>query len=325
MAEMVRWGILGAAKIAREWLCPAIHMSTRGVVAAVASRDPARAAEMAAPYGGRAIGDYEALLRDPGIDAIYVPLPNGDHVEWTARCLEAGKPVLCEKPIALAAGEIDRLIALRDRTGLLAAEAFMVAHHPQWHRVRELLAEGAIGRLRHVQGAFSFFNDDPVNIRNQAALGGGALRDIGVYPSVTTRLVTGAEPEQVAAAIDWDAGIDATARVRAAFPDFHLDFYVSMRMAPRQEMAFHGDRGWIRVEAPFNAASYADDALELRDAGGRITRERFPRADQYRAQIDAFNAALLDGAAFPVTLEFSRGNQRMIDMIYAAAGGPERA
>jgi predicted dehydrogenase len=171
-----------------------------------------------------------------------------------------------------------------------------------------------------VQGAFSFFNDDPANIRNQAALGGGALRDIGVYPTVTTRFATGAEPERVTAEIDWEAGIDATARVQAAFPEFDLDFYVSMRMAPRQEMTFHGDAGWLRVEAPFNAASYADDALELRTADGRIVRERFPRADQYRAQIDAFNASILDGVAFPCTLEFSRGNQRMIDMIYAAAG-----
>jgi predicted dehydrogenase len=322
MAEMVRWGILGAAKIAREWLCPAMHMSDRGVVAAVASRDlgTGGAAAMAAPYGARTVAGYEALLADPEVDAIYIPLPNGDHVEWTAKCLEAGKHVLCEKPIALAAGEIDRLIALRDSTGLVAAEAFMVTHHPQWHRARALLEEGAIGRLRHVQGAFSFFNDDPANIRNQAALGGGALRDIGVYPTVTPRFATGAEPERVTAEIDWDAGIDATARVQAAFPEFDLDFYVSMRMAPRQEMTIHGDAGWLRVEAPFNAASYADDALELRTADGRIVRERFPRADQYRAQIDAFNASILDGVAFPCTLEFSRGNQRMIDMIYAAAG-----
>jgi predicted dehydrogenase len=325
MTGTVRWGILGAAKIAREWLCPAMHMSTRGVVAAVASRDPARAAEMAAPYGARTIDGYEALLADPQVDAIYVPLPNGDHVEWTARCLEAGKHVLCEKPIALEAAEIDRLIGLRDRTGLVAAEAFMVTHHPQWLRARALLADGAIGRLRHVQGAFSFFNDDPGNIRNQAALGGGALRDIGVYPCVSTRFATGAEPEAVTAEIDWDMGIDATARVWAAFPGFDLDFYVSMRMAPRQEMTFHGDAGWLRVEAPFNAGAYADEALEMRDADGRITRERFPRADQYRAQIDAFNAAVLDGAPFPCTLEFSRGNQRMIDMIYAAAGRREGA
>ncbi len=316
----VRWGILSAGKIAKEWVAPAIHMSDRGSVALIASRTPGKAEALAAPYGAGVTNSYEELLADPAIDAIYIPLPNGDHVEWTAKCLEAGKHVLCEKPLALAAAQIDDLIALRDRTGLLAAEAFMVTHHPQWLRVKALLAEGAIGDLRHVQGAFTFFNDDPGNIRNMAGLGGGALRDIGVYPSVTTRFVTGAEPLHIAAEIDWDAGIDATARVRATFPDFHMDFYVSMRMAPRQLMTFHGTTGWLAVHAGFNAGSYGDEVIEMRHDDAETSLERFPRADQYRAQIDAFNASILDGAAFPCTLEFSRGNQRMIDMIYEAAG-----
>ncbi len=316
----VRWGILGAAKIARDWVAPAIHLSERGALAAVASRTPGKAEAMATPYAARTHATYEALLADPEIDAIYIPLPNGDHVEWTAKCLEAGKHVLCEKPLALKASEIDGLIALRDRTGLIAAEAFMVVHHPQWIRVRELLAEGAIGRLRHVQGAFTFFNDDPANIRNMPELGGGALRDIGVYPSVATRFVTGAEPVAITAEIEWDRGIDATARVQAAFPDFHMDFYVSMRMAPRQLMTFHGDAGWLAVHAGFNAGSYGDEVLELRRSESTTTLERFPRADQYLAQIHAFNATVLDGAAFACPLEFSRGNQAMIDMIYAAAG-----
>ena len=316
----VRWGILGAAKIAREWVAPAIHMSDRGVVAAVASLTPGKAEALAAPYGARAIGSYEALLADPEIDAIYIPLPNGAHVEWTAKCLEAGKHVLCEKPIALAASEIDPLIALRDRTGLVAAEAFMVTHHPQWLRTRELVRDGAIGRLRQVQGGFSFFNRDPANIRNDPGQGGGALRDIGVYPCIATRFVTGEEPLAVTRAeIDWDMGIDATARVMAAFPSFHLDFYVSMRMAPRQVMVFHGDEGFLTVRAPFNAMAYGDQMIELRDLDGRVVQERFGRADQYRAQADAFNASVLDGAAYPCPLEFSRGNQVMIDMIYAAA------
>jgi predicted dehydrogenase len=322
---MIRWGILGAAKIAREWLCPAIHMSERGVLAAIASRRTERAAAMAAPYGARVVDGYEALLADPEIDAIYIPLPNSDHVAWTLKCLEAGKHVLCEKPIALNAPEIDALIAARDRSGRFAAEAFMVTHHPQWHRVRQLIADGAIGRLRHVQCAFSFFNEDPENIRNQARLGGGALRDIAVYPCVTTRFVTGEEPTAVRAEIDWDLGIDATARVRADFPSFRLDFYVSMRMAARQFIAFHGTEGWLNVEAPYNAGYYADDAIELRREGGTIVRERFPLADQYRSEIDAFNATVLDGAPFDCPLEFSRGNQVMIDMVYAAAGDPPSA
>jgi predicted dehydrogenase len=320
MAERrVGWGILGAAKIAWEWLAPAIQASDRGAVVAVASRDPARGGALAASCDARLHTDYDALLADPAVDAVYVPLPNADHVAWTLRALDAGKHVLCEKPIALAADEIDALIARRDATGLVAAEAFMVVHHPQWRRLRALLGEGAIGRLRAVQGAFAFFNDDPANIRNQAALGGGALRDIGVYPCVTTRFATGAEPVAVTAEIDWEGGIDATARVMARFPGFTLDFLVSMRMAPVQRMTFFGESGWIAVEAPFNAGAYGDEVLEWRRADGLVTRERFPRADQYRAQIDAFNAAVLDGAAFACPLEFSRGNQAMIDRIYAAA------
>jgi predicted dehydrogenase len=322
--DQVRWGILGAAKIAREWVCPGIHTSDRGTVAAVASRTPGKAEALAAPYGARTHASYEALLDDPGIDAIYIPLPNGDHVEWTLKALDAGKHVLTEKPIALEAAEIDRLIAARDRAGKLAAEAFMVTHHPQWLRTRELVRGGAIGRLAQVQCGFTFMNRDPANIRNDARLGGGALRDIGVYPTVTTRFVTGAEPVAVTRAeIDWDMGIDATARVMAAFPDFHLDFYVSMRMAPRQVMVFHGEDAVLTVRAPFNAYAYADQEIELRAADGRITIERFGQAEQYRAQADAFHASVLDGAPYGCPLEFSRGNQRFIDMIYAAAGpGP---
>ncbi|WP_111429909.1 Gfo/Idh/MocA family protein [Rhodobacteraceae bacterium DSL-40] len=316
----IRWGILGAAKIAREFVCPALHKSSRGEVAAVASRDAARAAALAARYDARSFGSYDALLADPDIDAVYIPLHNAAHVEWTLKSLEAGKHVLCEKPIALRAEEIDSIIAARDRTGLFAAEGFMVTHHPQWRCVRELLAEGAIGRLRHVQGAFSFFNDDAENVRNQADLAGGALRDIGVYPCIVTRFVTGAEPESVTASVDWENGIDATARVAAVFPEFHMDFYISMRMAPRQLMTFHGETGWLSVHAPFNAEVYGPVIVELRSADGSTRRERFDRAEQYHLQADAVHAAILDGASYPCPLEFSRGNQRMIDMIYDAAG-----
>jgi predicted dehydrogenase len=316
----VRWGILGPAKIAREWVCPAIHKSRRGIVTAIASRDHARATALAKIYGARAVEGYAALLADPEIDAIYIALPNVTHVEWTKKCLEAGKHVLCEKPIALQASEIDDLIAAREASGRFAAEGFMVLHHPQWLRVRELIRAGAIGELLHVQGAFSFNNSDPANIRNLPDLGGGALRDIGVYPTIVTRFVTGEEPEAIRATIAWDKGIDATARVAADFPGFGLDFYVSMRMAPRQMMTFHGDKGWLTVRVPFNALIYGDTVIEQRDGAGRIILERFPLADQYCAQADAFHDTILDGAIHTCPLEFSRGNQRMIDMIYEAAG-----
>lgn len=315
----VRWGVLGAAKIAREFVLPAIHMSRGGAFTAIASRSSERADSLCGPYGDVTVhGRYEALLADADVDAVYIPLANGQHVEWTARTLGAGKAVLCEKPIALRAAEIDQLIALRDETRLLAAEAFMVVHHPQWHRVRALIASETIGRLRHIDGAFSFFNDDPTNIRNMAELGGGALRDIGVYPVVTARFATGREPEHVRAEIEWDRGIDSFARVWCDFGDLRLDFYVSMRLGQRQEMVFHGEEGWLRVATPFNAGLYGEDILELRDASGNYRIERFPWVDQYRLQIEAFNRSLLEGVDFPCTLEFSRGNQAVIDAIYAS-------
>jgi len=316
----VNWGILGAAKIAREWLCPAIHLSAKGRIGAVASRSMAKAQELAAPYGDvSCYGSYEALLADPRIDAIYIPLPNSDHVEWTLKCLKAGKHVLCEKPIAMKAAEIDQLIAVRDQTGLLAAEAFMVTHHPQWQRVRELVQSGKLGNLRHVDGAFTFFNDDMGNIRNQPAYGGGALPDIGVYPAVTTRFVTGEEPVAMRAQIEWENGVDTTARAQANFPGFTMDFYVSIRMALRQQMVFHGEKAVLTLNAPFNAGSYGQAEIDIRYPDGRHEIEVFQTADQYLNQFNAFHDTLLNGTGFPCPLEFSKGNQRMIDMVYDAA------
>ena len=318
--KSVRWGILGAARIAREWLCPAIHMSSRGHIEAIASRSQQKAQELSSGYGAiRIFDNYENMLADPDIDAIYIPLPNADHFDWTMKCLSAGKHVLCEKPIVLKAEEIDILIEQRDRTGLLAAEAFMVVHHPQWERVRELVQGGRIGQLQYVQGAFSFFNDDLQNIRNRSQDGGGALRDIGVYPAVVTRFVTGEEPDRIKSRIQWENDIDTSAQVWADFPTFSMDFYVSMRMALRQSMVFHGDKAILTVNAPFNAKLYGDDVIEIRDDDGKIQVERFALVDHYRVQIDRFNNFVLDGEEYPCSLEFSRGNQQMIDKIYASA------
>ena len=314
----LNWGVLGTAGIAKHWLCPALHASPRGRFAGIASRSLASAEAFAAPYQNvKAYGEYDALLADPSIDAIYIPLPNTDHVSWTLKCLAAGKHVLCEKPIAMQADEIDQLIAVRDRTGLLAAEAFMVTHHPQWHRVREWINAGKIGKLKHVQGAFSYYNDDPTNIRNQPEFGGGALPDIGVYPSVTTRFVTGEEPLRARSTIEWHNGVDTTARVQADFPGFGLDFYVSMRMGPQQEMVFHGETGFITVSAPFNPHSFGPAVIELRQANGERHTESFEPVSHYTLQFDAFHNTVLDGTPFACPLEFSKQNQAMIDMIYA--------
>jgi predicted dehydrogenase len=320
MKQAIHWGILGNAKIAREHLAPAIHQSKSGVLSALASRSPEAAAAWKEQYPGITVHDsYEALLGDPEIDAVYIPLPNHLHIPWTIKAIEAGKHVLCEKPIALKAEDIDQLIRMRDASGLVVAEAFMVVHHPQWHRVKEIIASGEIGALKMVQGAFSFNNGaETDNIRNREDTGGGALRDIGVYPSVTTRFVTGQEPRTIHSVIGWEKGIDTDARVHAQFPGFSLDFYCSMRLGLRQQMNFHGTDGFITVDSPFNAGLYDGETLRVRFSDRTERVERFAGERQYLLQIEAFNRSVLTGEDFPCSLEFSKGNQKMIDMIYSA-------
>lgn len=319
---MFRWGILSTAKIAREHLLPAIAASENGVVAAIASRDAARARQLADRWNApHAFGSYDELLAFPEVDGVYIPLPTAQHVEWTAKAIEAGKHVLVEKQLALKAEEITPLIALRDRHKVLVGEGFMVVHHPQWIKVRELIAQGAIGRLRHVQGAFSYFNVDPQNMRNRPDLGGGGLFDIGVYPTVTTRFATGREPVRVQATIERDAtfGTDTYASVRADFGGFELSFYIATQLAARQTMVFHGDKGFIEVASPFNAGRYDDHVVTLHNRDhDKAEVFRFPDAQQYRLQVEAFVRAAKGGSDRIFTLEESVLNQKVIDAIFRA-------
>lgn len=318
----MKWGILGAAKIAREHVAPAIHRAFGHELAALATGT----AEKAAPFLGLAPGlaihnSYDALLADPEVEAVYIPLPNHLHIDWSLKALAAGKHVLCEKPIALAAPEIDALIAARDASGLVCAEAFMVCHHPQWQRARQLLQDGAIGELAHVEADFSFNNPDLSNIRNRPETGGGALYDIGVYPCITTRFATGAEPERIEARLRLENGVDTHARVWAEFPGFTLAFHVSTRMAPHQRIAFHGTEGVMTLTAPFNAGVAGAAQLVVTRGYDETRIERFEPVDQYRLMIEAFGRSAQEGAAFACPLEFSQGNARMIDAILAAGRG----
>ena len=321
MSGPLRWGILGAAKFAREHMGPAIHEAEGAVLAALATRDPARARPFQAMVPDIAVhDDYEALLGADDIDVVYIPLPNHMHVEWTLRALEAGKHVLVEKPAAMAEGEFDRLVAARDAAGRLAAEAYMIVHHPQWQKARELVREGALGRVMHVQGGFAFdIADAPDNIRNRPETGGGALRDIGVYPFGATRFVMGAEPERLTADLTRENEVDVVAQVRADFPGFTFSTYLSTRMHPRQEMVFHGTRGVLRLSAPFNAGVFDQAQLHLMRAGEPEQVWRYVTERQYRLQVEAFCRSVRDGVPYPVPLEWSRGTQAMIDAIYAAA------
>ncbi len=320
---MLRFGILSTAKIGRELVVPAIQDAENCVVTAIASRDLSRAREMADRFSvPHAFGSYEEMLASDLIDAVYIPLPTSQHVEWTVKAANAGKHVLCEKPIALKASEIDALIEARDRNKVLVSEAYMVTYSPVWLKVRSLLKEGAIGKLRHVQGAFTYYNRDAGNMRNVPELGGGGLPDIGVYPTISTRFVTGKEPLRVQANTDRDPefGTDIYSSVRADFGDFELSFYISTQLAARQIMVFHGDKGFIEVKSPFNADRYGAEELELTNQNHSQSQLfRFQDARQYKLEAEAFSRAAKGEAEEVVTLESSVNNQKLIDAIYRAS------
>lgn len=320
---MLRFGILSTAKIGRELVVPAIQDAENCVVTAIASRDLAKARAMADRFSvPHAFGSYEEMLASDTIDAVYIPLPTSQHVEWAIKAADAGKHVLCEKPLALKAEEIDAVIAARERNKVLISEAYMVTYSPVWRKVRALLADGAIGRLRHVQGAFTYYNRDPGNMRNVPALGGVGLPDIGVYPAISTRFTTGREPLRVQATTERDPefGTDIYSSVRADFGDFELSFYISTQLAARQVMVFHGDKGYIEVKSPFNADRYGREEVELTNQNhGQSQLFRFQDARQYKLEAEAFSRAAKGEPEEVVTLESSRLNQKFIDAIYRAS------
>lgn len=320
MTQPVRWGILGAANFAQHHMGPAIHAAKGAQLAALATSSAEKAAGFTDFAPGMTVHDsYDALLADASIDAVYIPLPNHLHVDWTVKALEAGKHVLCEKPIGLQASDFDTLIAARDASGKLAAEAFMIVHHPQFIRARELVQGGAIGTLMHVDVVFTYNNPDQTNIRNDASKGGGGLPDIGVYAFGSARYVTGAEPVAITHAnLRFENGVDVFAQVAADFDSFTYNAIVSMRMQPRQQITFHGDTGILQLTCPFNANVHDIAELVLDADGQRIVVERWPAENHYVRQVENFCATVRDGAEYPCPLEFSRGTQEMMDMVFAA-------
>ena len=320
---MIRWGVLSTAKIAREQVIPAILEANGAKLTAIASRSSQKAKALAEHFGAPLSFDsYDTLLATPEIDAVYIPLPTSSHTEWSIKAAKMGKHVLCEKPIALQASDIDKLIQVEKKADVLISEAFMITYHPQWAKVRELINEDRIGPLKHVQGAFSYFNKDPLNMRNQPELGGGALPDIGVYPIVVTRFVTQKEPHSTTAKIQYDKEFktDVFASAQVNFDDFELSFYCSTQMALRQHMAFHGETGRIEVHAPFNARVYGHSRVTLHSQDNtKIEEFKFGEINQYRIQIEKFGEAIKSGLRDEIfTLHSSKNNQKVIDAIYAA-------
>jgi len=317
----VRWGVMGAATFARKHMARAIHAAEGAQLVALATSTPEKALGFQAFAPGlRLHDDYNALLADPDIDAVYIPLPNHLHVSWALQAAEAGKHVLCEKPIAMRANEIDALIATRDRTGLVMAEAYMIAHHPQWHKVRDLVQSGAIGDLRHVTACFTYDNSaDTQNIRNKPDTGGGSLPDIGVYTIGGARFVTGAEPQRVRAVrIERENGIDTTTEFMADFPGFTFSSLTSMRMFPHQSAFFHGDRGAVRLTAPFNPNVFGEAQVHLSRPDQGIETFRWPGVNHYVLQVEAFCRAVQNGETYPWALEDARGTQAAIDAVFEA-------
>jgi predicted dehydrogenase len=326
MGRKVRWGVLSTANIGVKKVIPGMQRGELTSVVAIASRDLAVAREVAARLDiATAYGSYEELLDDPNIDAVYNPLPNHLHVPWTIRAAEAGKHVLCEKPISLTVAEAETLLAVRDRTGVKIGEAFMVDCHPQWVRLRELLDQGRIGELRSVAGYFSYYNVDPGNIRNRADIGGGALMDIGCYMVHASRYGFRREPARVMGLIDRDPRMK-TDRLTSAvldFPGGQSIFTCSTQLVPYQRVHFFGAKGRIELEIPVNAPNdrptrlFVDSASDL--FGGGITTETFPVCDQYTLQGDAFSRAILDDTEVPVPLEDAIGNMAAIEAIFRSA------
>jgi predicted dehydrogenase len=324
--QKVKWGVLGAASIAVRKVIPAMQKGTWSEVAAIASRDLSKAKAAAGALRiEKAYGSYEELLSDPEIEAVYNPLPNHLHVPWSIKAAEAGKHVLCEKPIALNAPEARTLLAVRERTGVKIGEAFMVKTHPQWLRTRELIREGRIGELRAIVGVFSYFNRNADNVRHKPEWGGGGLLDIGCYPITTSRFVFGAEPLRVSGVVerDPDFGTDRLASAILEFSGGQSIFTCGTQIVPYQRMQFLGTKGRIEIEIPFNAPIdqptriFVDDGSDV--AGAGIRMETIPACDQYTIQGDAFSLAIRENKEVPVPLEDAIANMTVIDAVFRSA------
>jgi predicted dehydrogenase len=325
--EKVRWGVLSTAAIGVNKVIPAMQQAEHCEIVAIASRDKPRAESAARKLGiARAYGSYEELLADPLVEAVYNPLPNHLHVLWSIRALEAGKHVLCEKPIALTSAEAQTLVEAAHRhPSLNVVEAFMYPHHPQWQRALSIVKEGGIGTLRTIQSCFSYFNDDPANVRNQADIGGGGLMDIGCYPISLSRLFFGHEPRRVFGWIEIDPRfqIDRLASAILEFETGTSTFTCSTQLVPFQRVNLLGTAGRIEIEIPFNAP--ADRPTRIwhqtgNQPGGPIEEIRLPICNQYGRQGDAFSLSVRNGRPALPRIEDAVANMRVIEAVFESQG-----
>jgi len=321
----VKWGVLGAASIAVRKVIPGMQLGELSEVYGLASRDHFKAQTVARTLGiTNTYGSYEELLADEHIEAVYIPLPNHLHVPWAIKACEAGKHVLCEKPIGLSVEEVRQLMAVRDREGVLVGEAFMVRTHPQWVRTRGLIRAGRIGELKVIMGAFSYYNRDVANVRNVLEWGGGGVMDIGCYPIFTSRMIFDQEPRRVAAIVerDPDFRVDRLASAILDFPSGQSIWTCGTQMVPYQRMQFFGTQGRIEIEIPFNAPPDRETRVLVDDGrdvfGGGVAADIFRETDQYTVQGDVFSRAIREGTPLPVPLEDSINNMAVIEAVLRA-------
>ncbi len=322
----LRWGVLSTAKIGRTKVIPAMQAADGSEVVAIGGRDPDRTRRVADELAiASAHASYDAVLADENVDAVYIPLPNHLHAEWTIRAADAGKHVLCEKPLALSADDARRMVDACADAGVVLEEAFMYRHHPSWEAAVELVRSGHIGDLVTVQSWFSYYNDDRANIRNILSAGGGALLDIGCYSVHLSRLLFGDEPERVTASVirDPDSGVDVVTSGTLDFASGNASFTCSTRCEPDQRVHVYGTTGRISIEIPFNIPPDRPTRV-LVTAGGTppvapdTETLTFAPADQYRIQAERF-AAVVRGERDAPTARDTVANTEIIEQLFAAA------
>jgi len=318
----VRWGVLSTANIGVAKVLPAMQRGEYCEVTAIASRSLEKAQAAATELGiPKAYGSYEELLADPDVDAIYNPMPNHLHVPWSIKALQAGKHVLCEKPIALSAAEAQELAdAARQYPKLKLMEAFMYRHHPQWRRAKQIVDDGGIGELRTIHSFFSYYNDDPGNIRNQADIGGGGLMDIGCYNISLSRFIFGAEPRRICGIVEFDPHLN-TDRLASGILDFGrgtATFTCSTQLTPYQRVNIYGTSGRVEIEIPFNAPPDRPTKM-WHQHDGTVDEIVFDICDQYTLQGDLFSQAILNDTPVPTPIEDAVANMRVIDAVFESA------
>jgi len=320
----VRWGIMSTADIGMSKVTPAIQAASNCDVVAIASRGGERAAAAAAQLGiPESFGSYEELLAADNVDAVYIPLPNDMHAEWVSRSAAAGKHILCEKPLAMSAVQASEIVDVCADAGVKLQEAFMYRHHPTWVEALRLIRTGAVGELRAVQSWFSYFNDDPTNIRNRVANGGGAVMDIGCYNINLSRLLFDSEPANVTSVVERDPemGIDILTSAILEFPNGgQSSFTCTIRSEDYQRVHIFGTKGRIEIEIPFNIPTEGETRVFVTTQGGSSDERvagtiAFPEMNQYTIQAQLFADAILNGTDVPVPPSDAVANMRVIERV----------